>query len=239
VSSCHHKFEVLHFLTRTYSLLLFSPSLCFPPGIRVFLVVATAAVRSHRHSGRCHSIRGTIRPCPRHNCKGLSSAGSSVPGRRPKSGSCRGGRWSLHRRRAMLCHLLFSTSGDSGCSSLIHVWAPPLLYGLELHHLNLNGIQHIAGFITLCKGFLGMESHYELWMYFFSLSPFKRTNNMLLPPMGCGSIHLTGKHVGEYMKLVLSGSNKGWQGHWFYFKNDTAASFPPYNRRTLDCHSAP
>jgi hypothetical protein len=130
-------------------------------------------------------------------------------------------------------------AGTQGASSLIHVWAPPLLYGLELHHLNLNGIQHIAGFITFCKGFLGMESHYELWMYFFSLSPFKRTNNVLLPPMGCGSIHLTGKHVGEYMKLVLSGSNKGWQGHWFYFKNDTAASFHPYSRRTLDCHSAP
>jgi hypothetical protein len=107
------KFEYQH--SKSWARPWFSPSLCFPLGLRVFLVAATAAVRSHRHSGRCHSIRGTIRPCPRHDCKGLSSVGSSVPGQRPKSGSCRGGRWSLHRRRAMLCHLLVSTSGDSGC----------------------------------------------------------------------------------------------------------------------------
>jgi hypothetical protein len=29
---------------------------------------------------------------------------------------------------------------------------------VRLHHLNLNGIQHIAAFIALCEGYLGVES---------------------------------------------------------------------------------
>lgn len=35
-------------------------------------------------------------------------------------------------------------------------------YGLELQHLNPNGIQHIAAFVALCEGFLGIEPHFEL-----------------------------------------------------------------------------
>ena len=36
-------------------------------------------------------------------------------------------------------------------------------YQIELQHLNPNGIQHIAAFITLCEGCLGIEPHLELW----------------------------------------------------------------------------
>ena len=28
-------------------------------------------------------------------------------------------------------------------------------YQIELHHLNLNGIQHIMAFIVMCEGYLG------------------------------------------------------------------------------------
>ena len=35
-------------------------------------------------------------------------------------------------------------------------------YGLELQHLNPNGIQHISAFVALCKGYLGIEPQFEL-----------------------------------------------------------------------------
>ena len=41
-------------------------------------------------------------------------------------------------------------------------------YQIELQHLNPNGIQHIAAFIALCEGYLGIKPHFELWRYFFS-----------------------------------------------------------------------
>jgi len=40
-------------------------------------------------------------------------------------------------------------------------------YGLELQHLNPNGIQHISAFVAPCEGYLGIKPHFELWKYFF------------------------------------------------------------------------
>jgi len=65
-------------------------------------------------------------------------------------------------------------------------------YQIELQHLNPNGIQHIAAFITLCEGYLGIEPHFELWRYFFSISLHKKRDRSgdLSVPMGCIGIHL-------------------------------------------------
>jgi hypothetical protein len=40
-------------------------------------------------------------------------------------------------------------------------------YGLELHHLTPSGNMHIAGFITLCETYMGIEPHFNVWNYFF------------------------------------------------------------------------
>jgi hypothetical protein len=40
-------------------------------------------------------------------------------------------------------------------------------YGVELQHLNPNGIQHLAAFKALCEGYLGVEAHWHLFRYFF------------------------------------------------------------------------
>ena len=63
---------------------------------------------------------------------------------------------------------------------LPHAWAhdpcpqiPPGLlhfYKIKLQHLNPNGIQHMAVFIMLCKGFLGISPHFDLWRYFFTVN---------------------------------------------------------------------
>ena len=65
-------------------------------------------------------------------------------------------------------------------------------YQIELQHLNPNGIQHIAVFIVLCEGYLGIEPHFELWRYFFSISLHKKRERSgdLSVSMGCVGIHL-------------------------------------------------
>ena len=43
-------------------------------------------------------------------------------------------------------------------------------YKIKLQHLNPNGIQHMAAFVVLCKGLLGISLHFDLWRYFFDVN---------------------------------------------------------------------
>jgi hypothetical protein len=90
-----------------------------------------------------------------------------------------------------------------------------------------------VAFVTLWKGYLGIEPHFELWRYFFSVTLLKkREKNMLdlLALMGCVGIHLQSNQATEYMSLQLSRSNKGWHVLWFYLKNDVVAPLPIFTR---------
>ena len=55
----------------------------------------------------------------------------------------------------------------------IHPFLRGLLefYGLQLHNLTPASILHIAGFVALCKLFLGIEAHFALWKKLFCLVP--------------------------------------------------------------------
>src|SRR5438105_15085395 len=44
-------------------------------------------------------------------------------------------------------------------------------YGIKLVHLNPNTILHITTFIHLCKVFLGIHPHFNLFRYLFALKP--------------------------------------------------------------------
>ena len=67
-------------------------------------------------------------------------------------------------------------------------------YQIELQHLNPNGIQHISAFIAMCEGYLGIQPHFELWRYFFSISLIEKKERGRETPMlmGCPGIHLQG-----------------------------------------------
>ena len=41
-------------------------------------------------------------------------------------------------------------------------------WGLKLQHLNPTGVLHIAGFVTVCEAFLGMEPHVDFFRWLFS-----------------------------------------------------------------------
>ena len=69
--------------------------------------------------------------------------------------------------------------------AIFHVWgfavpAHRFLWGLldyyqvELQHLTPNGVQHMAAFVALCEGFLGIDPHFDLWRHFFTVSLSKR-----------------------------------------------------------------
>ena len=55
----------------------------------------------------------------------------------------------------------------------IHPFLRGLLefYGLQLPNLTPASILHIAGFVALCKLFLGIEAHSVLWKKLFYLVP--------------------------------------------------------------------
>jgi hypothetical protein len=40
-------------------------------------------------------------------------------------------------------------------------------YVFELHHLTPSGILHMVAFVTLCEPYIGIESHFHVWSYFF------------------------------------------------------------------------
>ena len=58
---------------------------------------------------------------------------------------------------------------DRGFSVLVGRFIRTLLheYGLQLQHLNPNGVQQMAAFEALYEGYIGVEAHCHLFRYFF------------------------------------------------------------------------
>ena len=85
-------------------------------------------------------------------------------------------------------------------------------YQVELHHLTPNGVQHMATFVALCEGFLGIDPHFDPWRHFFTVSLSKRRvrGKEVSVPMGCASLHLRHTRASGYPLMRLSSSNKGW-----------------------------
>ena len=46
-----------------------------------------------------------------------------------------------------------------------------IIGGVQVHHLTPNSILHISIFVHMCEAFLGIESHFDLFQYFFHLKP--------------------------------------------------------------------
>ena len=70
----------------------------------------------------------------------------------------------------------------------------------------------MAAFVALCEGFLGINPHFDLWRYFFTVSLSKRKvgGKDVSMPMGCASVHLCHNRLKGYLSMRLLTSNKGW-----------------------------
>jgi hypothetical protein len=47
-------------------------------------------------------------------------------------------------------------------------------YKVELHHLAPNSISQAAIFTAVCKGYLGMEPHWNMWLHLFRAEHFAK-----------------------------------------------------------------
>ena len=107
----------------------------------------------------------------------------------------------------------FAHFHEQGFTTPAHKFLRGLLhyYKVELQHLTPNGIQHIAAFIALCEGFLGISPHFDLWRHLFAVTLLKKREKKreLSVPMGCAGIELHNNRVNEYPPMLLSTSNKG------------------------------
>ena len=66
----------------------------------------------------------------------------------------------------------FAHFHERGLATPAHGFLQGLLhyYKIELQHLHPNGIQHMAAFVALCEGFLGISPYFNLWRYFFAIT---------------------------------------------------------------------
>ena len=120
----------------------------------------------------------------------------------------------LRRRhpKGMLCLSPFSMSGVLPYLRIDSFGGLLDYYDVELQHLTPNGVQHMAAFVALCEGFLGIDPHFDLWRYFFTISLSKRWvgGKEVNVPMGCASIHLHHTRSRGYPYMHPATSNKGW-----------------------------
>ena len=104
-------------------------------------------------------------------------------------------------------------------------------YGLELQHLNPNSVQHLAAFVALCEGFLGIAPHFRLFKHFFDCQLVTKKDTAGNPravPIGSASFRLRGGRSRKYISIALTDSNKGWHEQWFYLRNTAATPLPEF-----------
>jgi hypothetical protein len=110
------------------------------------------------------------------------------------------------------------------------------VYGVELHNLSPNSISQAAIFTAVCKGYLGIDPHWDLWTHFFSVELFasptgERRVHAAVRAGGC-ILQLRQARASLYIPTVLASSNKGWQRRWFYLRNDDGR-LPSFSQRVV------
>jgi hypothetical protein len=108
--------------------------------------------------------------------------------------------------------------------------------GVELHNLSPNSISQAAIFVAVCKGYLGIAPHWDLWTHLFSVELFasptgERRVRAAVRAGGC-ILQLRQSRALLYIPAILASSNKGWQRRWFYLRND-GKMLPPFSQRVV------
>ncbi|KAE8788725.1 hypothetical protein D1007_37298 [Hordeum vulgare] len=113
-------------------------------------------------------------------------------------------------------------------------------FGLQPHHLAPNAILHLAAFVVLCEGFVGIEPRVDLWrsLFFFkqqSITMEKSEVEKLkgprpMTPFGAALVHPRPKSV--FPQMPLQDSVKHWQKGFFYVRStdpaQDALNMPPF-----------
>jgi len=105
--------------------------------------------------------------------------------------------------------------------------------GAQLHHIVPNSVTLLASFVALSEGFLGIDPHWNLFCYIYTLKPqkVKKSGEAEINHL-CGGMFLSKRQGVQYFQASLPDSVKNWQNSWFYCKVDTAPgarTLPPYS----------
>jgi hypothetical protein len=103
--------------------------------------------------------------------------------------------------------------------SLLNEWEE------ELQHLNPNGVPHISGFITLCEGFLGIDTHAGQFLAFFHGRSLTVNGELLPTPVTGFGLQKRSCSVGDYPAYTPADSNRGWHKEWFYIRDSVRTPF--------------
>lgn len=90
-------------------------------------------------------------------------------------------------------------------------------YGIELVHLNPNGILHISFFVHLSEAYLGISPNFALFRCLFRVKLQLTQKGPLL--VGSAGIQLYQKVGYQYLYYILKSTNNDWRNQWFYICN--------------------
>ena len=88
-------------------------------------------------------------------------------------------------------------------------------YGVQLWQLTPNSILHLAIFITLCEGFLGVEPHFGLWKRIFAI----KRHSSKKGPFVIGGVGFMVRADVKYFEFPMKESVQNWRKVWFYMKD--------------------
>ena len=97
--------------------------------------------------------------------------------------------------------------------------------------LNPTRVMHIAGFVTMCEAFLGMEPHMDLFQWLFSRQALSEGKSLMITLVGSFVLQKKPSTSGSYPMYTPYDSNWGSHEEWFYIRNPTEAPFLPFTGR--------
>jgi hypothetical protein len=103
-------------------------------------------------------------------------------------------------------------------------------YGVELHNFAPNAISHVATFVGVCEGFLGIPANWDLWVHLFRAelhtlaTPEPRVRRAVRA--GGLSISLRDSRKEFYILCMMTSNNAEWERGWFYLRNEGAGLLP-------------
>ena len=96
------------------------------------------------------------------------------------------------------------------------------------------GVLHIAGFITVCEAFLGMEPHVDFFRWIFSGQALSEGKPVRIASVGVFALQKKPSASGANPVYSPYDSNQGWHGEWFYIRNPVEAPFPAFTGGRLE-----
>ena len=105
-------------------------------------------------------------------------------------------------------------------------------YGLQLHHLNPNGVLQLSSFVTTCEAFLGIQPHLAPWKQLFLLKHFPSSLGL-----GGVSIRLRPGVGSKFPAIFVRDTLGSWRSNWFYAANPDAG-LPKFSNCSPDFNNA-